>query len=357
MSAEPASEWRMNVAAIITDDSGRVLLGCPPKGAYRHFPQGGIKRRESARDAIHREIAEEVGLASCRVLAEFSGLRYAYRSKNKKSARWRGQQQTYFLLHCPGEAPAADCSGSAEFASAVWLPPEMLVPELFVPFKREVIAQALAHFFPGGKPLPLPGLLARCTTQLYRYTPGMPLPPLTGTPLFGGGKQEALYHFAHLPVLKLHKKARRLIILSGMEGAGIKKCLRHIASRLDPLSTRYHLFPADLSASLPAPGELSFLVLKPDAAQAPALAELEQQAAAEGDDAVQVIKLGLHLSRAKQESRLKHKELGSLPPWREQKARFLAFLSASSSRIPWHLLPADHAWYRDFLLFQFTHNH
>lgn len=346
MSDDDFSAWRMNVAAIILDDSGHVLLGSPAGGGYMHFPQGGIKKKETPRDALHREIAEEVGLHSCRVLAEYAGLRYAYRSKNKKSKRWRGQQQTYFLLHCPGNLPSADCSGSAEFASVAWLAPESLSPELFVPFKREAIAKALEHFFPSGK-LNSAYIQTRCTLQRYQYTPGLPPPPLSGAPLFGGGKKEALYHLAHLPALKTKKKQRFLVILVGLEGCGVKKCLRHLARLFDPLSTRYHLYPDDVSTAMPAPGELSFLVLKAGCASASSLSALEQEAAASG---VKIVKAGLQLSLSKQHERLKDKKPSPPVPWSEQRQQLLDLMSATSTRQPWFLIPAEYGWYRDYLL-------
>ena len=342
--ARHINDWRMNVAAIIMDDAGHVLLGKPPGGSKLHFPQGGVKAKESLTEAVLREVREEVGLTHCSVLAQYAGLRYPYRRKNEKSKRWLGQQQTYYLLHCPGYHPAVDCSGSAEFDSALWLPPQELTPQLFVSFKRAAVMQALTHFFPPGEPCTLPAIAHRCTTQRYLYSPGLPLPSPLPTPLFAGKRVEALYHLAHSAPLKLHKSCRLLVIITGMQGCGIKKCLRHIAHSLDPLSTRYHLYPADYCEATPAPGELRFLVLHPAKAK-----RLNHFEAAMQADGVQVVKIALHLSRAKQLRRLTRKGDTPDPPWDTARTLLADFLTATPTH-PWHLIPADHGWYRDFLI-------
>lgn len=346
MSPLPHGAWRMNVAAIIMDDAGNILLGRPAQGKKLHLPQGGVKAKESLQDALLREVREEVGLSHCRVLAEYAGLRYTYRRKNEKSKRWLGQQQAYYLLHCEGTCPAVDCSGSAEFADALWLPLAEIMPELFVSFKREAVMQALAHFFPAGAPGTGADILSRCTTQRYLYRPGSPLPSPQPTPLFAGKREEALYHMAHTAPLRLRKKQRLLVILTGMEGCGIKKSLRNISHSLDPLSTRYYLYPKNYAEATPAPGELCFLVLhtgKPD--------KLREAEAAMQTAGVQVLKVALHLSRAKQLRRLSSKGTQPEQPWETAQQALASFLDATSTpSAPWRLLPAEHGWYRDLLL-------
>ena len=92
MSKEASGTWRINVAAIIRDAAGHILLGRKSlRSRYLHFPQGGVKQGESLQQAVLREIHEEVGIppGSCTILAEFPGLRYTYRKKNKKRFRKR----------------------------------------------------------------------------------------------------------------------------------------------------------------------------------------------------------------------------------------------------------------------------
>lgn len=343
MSTHPPGDWRMNVAAIIIDDAGNLLLGrTAPGKKHLHLPQGGVKERESLLQALLREVREEVGLTHCRPLAEYAGLRYPYRRKNEKSKHWLGQQQTYYLLHCPGTCPAVDCTGSAEFAEALWLPLSSVTPELFVSFKREAVMRALSHFFPKGTP----HALTHCTTQRYLYYPGQQLPSPLPTPLFAGKRKEALYHLAHTAPLRLHKKQSLLVILTGIEGCGIKKCLRHISHSLDPLSTRYHLYPKRYAEATPAPGELRFLVLHAEKPH-----DLRETETAMQTAGVHVLKIALHLSRAKQLRRLSSKNSAPKQPWETALHDLTAFMDATTTpTAPWHLLPAEHGWYRDYLL-------
>lgn len=336
------SEWRMNAAAVILDDAGNVLLGITPGKKQRmHFPQGGIKPGESPAEAALREVREEVGLRGCRVLAQYAGLRYEYRSKNKKSEHWLGQQQTYCLLRVPGICPPVDCSGSSEFSTACWLPPGELTPELFVPFKREVVAQVLAHFFAGG------ALRSDCTTRRYLHTPGQS--PEATQALIAGGKQEAEYHLAHQPPMRPGKQEKLCVVLLGMQGAGVKKSLRHIAHTLDPLTTRYFTdprryesLPAEL---LPLPGELSLLALPADASSSPLLPPLTRQLHAAG---ARCLSIGLHLSPEAQAKRLEDKDKHPTLPYPQAVQQLHEALAQAPGTH--YMIPADHARYRDYLL-------
>lgn len=347
MSHTSPSLWRHNVAAIITDDEGNILLGGnPQRSDHWHLPQGGVKSGESSRQALHRELQEEVGLQRYTILAEYAGLRYEYRHKNEKSKRWLGQQQVYYLLHTPGISPAADCSGSAEFSATRWVPRSRLSAKLFPRFKRTAIMSALEHFFPaGGGPD-----AAAISPQLYLSRPGqLPPEPPGGTPLFAGGKAEAEYHLAHLPTLRPDKKDRLLAVVVGLPGAGLKKALRNIAHTLDALTTHYHVDArryANLPGSiLPLPGELSVLALPADAAEVPLLPQLLNRAQAEG---VRVLCVALHLSAAAQLRRLAEKGKAPKAPWAAAWQAMQHALAALPC--PVSTLPADRAWYRDYLL-------
>ena len=362
MSKTPA-DWRMNAAAIVMDDAGNILLGArPERSPFLHFPQGGVKSGESVHEALFRELREEMGICSARLLADYPGLRYAYGKKNEKRARWRGQQQCFCLLRVQGVAPAVSCAGSAEFSSALWLPLADLVPSRFSPSKRAVAQSALAHFFPGfPAPVSQRQITARCTPEhLYLFSPLSPLPPVPGAPLFGGGKEEARLHLSSQPLLRPGKERRLLVVLLGMEGCGLKKALRSLAATLDPISTRiiptpqrYALSPA---AALPLPGEISLLAAGPYSAalrepSAPAVAallDLENSLLTGGHS---LLKIALHISSAGQQKRLQKKGKPFSPQGHAAgQASLFSLLAASSAPSPWLLIPADLSWYRDFLL-------
>lgn len=56
------SQLALGVAAILRDETGRVLLVRPRFGGGWALPGGGVGRGEPPADAILRELAEEVGL-------------------------------------------------------------------------------------------------------------------------------------------------------------------------------------------------------------------------------------------------------------------------------------------------------
>ncbi len=363
LSPGSPDSWRENVAAIIMDAAGRVLLGLTPgRGAYWHFPQGGVDKKESLETALRREVWEEVGLApeSYRIVARYGGLRYPYRDRNRKSDRWLGQEQTYFLLLCETETPETDCSRAEEFTTVSWVPWRELRLELFVPFKRGVVADVLAAFFPqnsSSDEQPLERVLRKRTTRRYRYdsAPELPLAARSTNDcaLFGGGKEEMVAQLARLGIRlrEAQKKqaargGRLLVLLHGSEGAGRSGCARHLAACMDPLRLRFHRPAAgqdvlwSLLAAMPAAGECSVLLPQgglergAEDASAELLRRLEDLAAGCG-----VAVLKLYLNAAPQEG---EKDA------READDRYLAATHGESR--PWYVVPSDRRWYRDYLV-------
>jgi putative (di)nucleoside polyphosphate hydrolase len=73
--------YRSNVGAIIRRADGKILIGerSNVAGAWQ-FPQGGIKKSETAREALGRELQEEVSLAPAhyRVVESKGPYRYIF---------------------------------------------------------------------------------------------------------------------------------------------------------------------------------------------------------------------------------------------------------------------------------------
>ncbi len=346
-AAEPPPDaWRENVAAIVMDASGRVLLGLDGgRKAHWHFPQGGVGSDETLEEALCRELWEEVRLApeSYRIVASIGGFRYAYRKRNEKCRRWRGQQQTYFLLQCHGDTPPTDCGVAGEFAELTWQPWQELDPSLFVPFKRGVVEQVLARFFPPTEADPAARAARELTAQRYRRA-NLPASPPDALPLFAGGKEEAQLHLARL-ALRLRAAQKRmaargerlLVLIHGSEGSGRKQCLRRLAAALDPLALRCGVadafaepLPQGLLALLPAAGTLTLALHEPAApADVRVWSDLEQWLAGQG---VRLLKLYL----AADENDLSPADA--------------ALLAATDTpAAPWYVLPSGKRWYRDLL--------
>lgn len=374
--------WRQNVAAIIVDEAGNVLLG--RKSAYSrylHFPQGGVKRKEGLEEAVRREIREETGLppSACRVLASLGGLRYRYRRKNDKSGQWLGQEQTYFLMACEGVMPGTDTSHSPEFGSIVWLPRQELDSMLFVPFKRKAVARVLDVFFPAGVSDWEGHIAALAALESCSYSPASGLGSYSpdDRSFFAGGKAEVQGQMLDLSRRLIHtqrhsgEKTRLLVIIWGLPGSGRINCLRHIAPCLDPLLTRLQSpreaeeaellsFVDSLGGLLPAPGQVRVVFQSPyDLLAARMLADEKEEAMRQAaamsafekllqGEGIQLLKFYLNISRQEQAVRL-GKETPP-PDWETLQAGVEQILSATSSPVPWHIIPSDRRWYRNFMI-------
>ncbi len=353
VDAEPAlppDSWRENVAAIVLDAAGRVLLGLGVGyNAYWHFPQGGIGNKETAEEALRRELQEEVALPPCayRIVASYGGLRYGYRKNNDKRARWRGQQQTYILVLCHGEMPPTDCSGTDEFCTLTWVPWQELTTELFAPVKRKVVEKVLAHFFPPEAACdPIAYARTRLTMQRYRCF-AAPDIEVDETSLFAGGKEEAALQLERLALrLRAAQKdlavrgGRLLVLMMGTEGSGRRQTLRRLAAALDPL--RLHAccegdafdapnhMPWTLLEKLPPPGSITlFLHHQTNPAMPQEWCKVESWLE---DAGVQLLKLSLYAD--------------SVPG-----TDYALQATTNTEGSPWYAVPAARRWYRDLVVF------
>jgi len=122
---------------------------------FWQMPQGGIDKGEDVRDAALRELEEETGIGPhlVEVIAPASrpmlyDLPPELLGKVWKG-KYRGQEQHWFLGRFLGSDADInlDAHDPAEFAAYRWVAPETL-PDLIVPFKRDVYAALVAEFSP-----------------------------------------------------------------------------------------------------------------------------------------------------------------------------------------------------------------
>ena len=118
------------------------------------MPQGGIDEGEEPIEAAWRELYEETGIKSASLLAEAPewinydlppqligiGLKGKYRGQTQRwfAFRFEGSEDEIAINPPPG-------GHSAEFDAWEWKPMHEL-PELIVPFKREVYRKVVAAF-------------------------------------------------------------------------------------------------------------------------------------------------------------------------------------------------------------------
>jgi len=159
--------YRANVGIILMDDASRVLIAGRRGRTGWQFPQGGVKRRESAVEAMYRELREEVGLLPEDV--EVAGVTrdwIRYRLPRKYVRRESepvciGQKQRWFLLclGCDPEKLSFDATDEPEFDRCRWVDYWKPVEEVIY-FKRKVYIRALTELacaaFRDSDPPPMP---------------------------------------------------------------------------------------------------------------------------------------------------------------------------------------------------------
>lgn len=153
MSMQKAKKYRPNVAAIILSSDYplkcRFFIAhrCDIKGAWQ-FPQGGIDEGESPRDALFRELKEEIGTNEVEVLCECpEWVKYDFPKNMAKKiyAGFDGQIQKYFLVRLKNDSLIDIQTPVPEFDKYDFVDYERLLEQV-TPFKKEVYKQILNYF-------------------------------------------------------------------------------------------------------------------------------------------------------------------------------------------------------------------
>ena len=143
--------FRANVGIMVANDHGQLLWARRVGGRDAwQFPQGGINPGESPREALYRELEEEIGLTpdAVDVVATTRGwLRYRLPRRfirKGQSPVCIGQKQKWFLLRLLAEDSAVrlDRNHTPEFDHwrwvSYWYPLDQVIA-----FKREVYRRAM----------------------------------------------------------------------------------------------------------------------------------------------------------------------------------------------------------------------
>ncbi|AWI33666.1 RNA pyrophosphohydrolase [Helicobacter apodemus] len=144
--------YRPNVAAIIL--SPKYPLICELFIASRtdiknawQFPQGGIDKTETPKEALHRELKEEIGTDAIDIIAEYpQWISYDFPPLVvKKMYPYDGQIQKYFLVRLKEEGSINIHTEEPEFDEYKFV----TIDEVFnyiTYFKRPVYKQVLEYF-------------------------------------------------------------------------------------------------------------------------------------------------------------------------------------------------------------------
>ena len=157
--------YRPNVGAALFNQDGLVLVarradlpnaeGAP--GVWQ-LPQGGIDPDEDPRQAVLRELREEIGTDKARIIAEHPDwLSYAlppHLLGRSLGGRYRGQRQRWFALRFEGTDAdiRLDLDPHPEFNAWKWLPLDEL-PRQEVGFKQAIYSILALSFAPCAVPV------------------------------------------------------------------------------------------------------------------------------------------------------------------------------------------------------------
>ena len=143
---------RPNVAAIIL--SSKYPQKCEIFIASRidisnawQFPQGGIDDGESSKEALFRELEEEIGTRDVEIIAEYpTWVSYEFPPAiAKKMYPYDGQRQKYYLVKLKKGATINIDTEIPEFSEYKFVPTENIY-EYITFFKRTVYKQVIKYF-------------------------------------------------------------------------------------------------------------------------------------------------------------------------------------------------------------------
>ncbi len=150
------TQLRPNVGIVLVAPTGKVWLGRrarTPAPYNWQFPQGGIDAGEGDLEAALRELHEETGVSSVRLLArtrDWIGYEFPPEHHGSKIGKgWRGQKQIWFAFGFTGDEAEIDLAahGDIEFDDWRWAELEEAL-DAVIAFKRETYRQVIDAFAP-----------------------------------------------------------------------------------------------------------------------------------------------------------------------------------------------------------------
>ena len=147
------NKYRKCVGMMVLNSDNKILVGRRidhPSG-YWQMPQGGIDENELPKEAVWREMMEEIGTNNAKLINESSQW-YSYNipEETLKTLPWGnqyvGQEQRWFVFRFKGKENEINVkTENPEFSEWKWIEHHSLL-ENIVPFKKEVYKNILKEF-------------------------------------------------------------------------------------------------------------------------------------------------------------------------------------------------------------------
>jgi putative (di)nucleoside polyphosphate hydrolase len=145
--------YRQGVGIMLANKEKKIFVGkrIDNRAAWQ-MPQGGVDQDENIVDAAKRELKEETGVSSIKIIKKSDKI-YTYDLPDYLlgkiwKGRFKGQEQTWFLAQFLGEDDEINLDQkNAEFKKWKWVNIDEL-PDLIVPFKKELYQELVKEFRP-----------------------------------------------------------------------------------------------------------------------------------------------------------------------------------------------------------------
>ena len=144
MNSEKELPLRLGVGIALLNHENKVFVGKRidnPANSWQ-MPQGGVNQNENFLDAAKRELEEETGIKTVKLIKELDQWLAYDLPKNLLGKLWkgkyRGQKQKWFVMKFIGKTDEINVkTKNPEFLDWKWIKPSEL-PDIAVKFKVEI---------------------------------------------------------------------------------------------------------------------------------------------------------------------------------------------------------------------------
>lgn len=145
-------DYRKGVGIFLLNKNKQVWVGkrLDVKNNFWQMPQGGIDSGESEKEAMMRELLEEIGTNNIKIIGTSKEwLSYNIPKELVKKiwkGRYLGQSQKWFACRFVGKENEINLNTrNPEFTDWKWIKPQLLMKSV-IPFKRELYKKILEIF-------------------------------------------------------------------------------------------------------------------------------------------------------------------------------------------------------------------